>query len=80
MLIVAPDKSMTLCSDETNIYLFGSHLHQNYGALVAHCKKASKAEFRNYVGSMLQRSRTLVYTLILVLGQANGQDNRSTNK
>ena len=47
---------MTLCSDETNIYLFDSHLHQNHGALVAHCKKASKAEFRNYIGSMLQRN------------------------
>ena len=47
VLIVAPDMSMTLCSDETNIYLSDSHLHQNHGALVAHCKKASKAEFRN---------------------------------
>ena len=42
VLIVAPDNSMTLCSDEINIYLFDSHLHQNHGAWLHTVKRLAK--------------------------------------
>ena len=50
MIVIVPlDKSMLICSNDDNVYLFESHKHGDRGAIIATAKKENIKHFIKYL-------------------------------